>query len=144
MIKKFSSHRTLCFQKFCRKEKVAQSQTDILLGCTSRQLSVVTGCPEDAQSPFSEVFRIWSDLIADPALGRNLDTQPPRHQCNRGLQLAPECYQFLVWRQCEGSPLSRKGKTVKVRSDVGYCLNSPEGEWMLQRNERLEFLLSSL
>ncbi|XP_064317716.1 probable G-protein coupled receptor 146 isoform X8 [Phalacrocorax carbo] len=32
----FSSHRTLCFQKFCRKEKVAQSQTDILLGCTSR------------------------------------------------------------------------------------------------------------
>ncbi|XP_074961038.1 G-protein coupled receptor 146 isoform X5 [Phalacrocorax aristotelis] len=103
----FSSHRTPCFQKFCRKEKVAQSQTDILLGCTSRQSSVVTGCPEDAQSPFSEVFRIWSDLIADPALGRNLDTQPPR-------------------------------------SDVGYCLNSPEGKWMLQRNERLEFLLSSL
>ncbi|XP_074961041.1 G-protein coupled receptor 146 isoform X8 [Phalacrocorax aristotelis] len=43
----FSSHRTPCFQKFCRKEKVAQSQTDILLGCTSRNGTASPMSPEN-------------------------------------------------------------------------------------------------
>lgn len=37
------------------------------------QPSVRTGCPEIAQSSSSEIFRTWSDLIADRALGRNLE-----------------------------------------------------------------------
>lgn len=37
------------------------------------QSSVGRGCPEAAHSLSSEVFRIWSDFMPDPALDRNLE-----------------------------------------------------------------------